>query len=132
MEETVGERMIEIGRQFLNLPYLWGGMSSYGYDCSGFSYSMHRAIGITIPRDASDQSKGGREISKSDLAPGDLLFFAYKEGKGHVHHVGIYAGGGRMIHAPRTGRSVEIIDLHGSEYEPEHCISRRYWQGGGR
>lgn len=132
MEETAGGRMIEIGRQFLNLPYLWGGMSSYGYDCSGFAYSMHRAIGITIPRDASDQSKGGREISKSDLAPGDLLFFAYEEGKGHVHHVGIYAGDGRMIHAPRTGRTVEIIDLNGSEYEPEHCISRRYWEGGGR
>jgi gamma-D-glutamyl-L-lysine dipeptidyl-peptidase len=127
-EEQMGALIIEIGKRFLGLPYLWGGMSSYGYDCSGFAYSMHRAVGITIPRDASDQSRNGKEIPKNKLAPGDLLFFAYEEGKGYVHHVGIYAGDDFMIHAPRTGRTVEIIRLSGSEYEPEHCISRRYWQ----
>jgi gamma-D-glutamyl-L-lysine dipeptidyl-peptidase len=131
-DETSGARIIEMGRRFIDLPYLWGGLSAYGYDCSGFAYSMHQAVGITIPRDASDQSKGGREIPKNELLPGDLLFFAYEKGKGYVHHVGIYAGDGCMIHAPRTGRNVEIIQLRGFEYEAEHCISRRYWQGCGR
>ncbi|MCP1356157.1 C40 family peptidase [Aneurinibacillus migulanus] len=123
-----GFRILETGKMFLGLPYLWGGMSSFGYDCSGFAYSMHKSQGIIIPRDASDQAMYGKEIAPEDLAPGDLLFFAYEEGRGAVHHVGIYAGAGMMIHSPETISSVEIIPLRGYKYENEHCISRRYWE----
>jgi cell wall-associated NlpC family hydrolase len=125
--ETTGESIVETGKMFLGLHYLWGGMSSFGYDCSGFAYSMHRACGITIPRDAGDQSKQGRWIEREDLLPGDLLFFAHDEGRGRIHHVGIYVGGNRMIHSPESKKCIEILDLTGHKLEKEHIVSRRYW-----
>ncbi|UQZ85669.1 Gamma-D-glutamyl-L-lysine endopeptidase [Paenibacillus konkukensis] len=123
----VGASILEQGRRFLGLPYLWGGLSSFGYDCSGFVYSMHRYAGITIPRDASDQARHGLLVEKERLEPGDLLFFAYEEGRGAVHHVGMYAGHGRMIHSPETGKTIEIVELSGYKLALEHCVSRRYW-----
>ncbi|MGD8189692.1 NlpC/P60 family protein [Brevibacillus ginsengisoli] len=123
-----GDTIIREAQRFLGLPYLWGGTSAFGYDCSGFAFSMHLANGITIPRDASNQAKAGKLVEPADLLPGDLVFFAFEEGKGRVHHVGIYFGDGKMIHAPSTGKEVEIIPIKGSKYEVEHCISRRYWE----
>lgn len=122
-----GEAIVANAKRFLGLPYLWGGMSSYGYDCSGFAYNMHRSLGIVIPRDASDQALAGVQVEKSDLLPGDLLFFAYEEGKGRVHHVGIYIGNGEMIHSPDSRGAVEIVELSGYKLKHEHSISRRYW-----
>ncbi|NOU84612.1 peptidase [Paenibacillus sp. LMG 31460] len=126
-EGHIGRGIVEQGRRFLDLPYLWGGMSSFGYDCSGFAYSMHRYFGISIPRDASEQAKQGMLIAKEQLEPGDLLFFAYEEGKGAIHHVGIYAGDNRMIHSPESIKSIEIVDLSSYKLAKEHCVSRRYW-----
>ncbi|ANE48650.1 hypothetical protein SY83_01820 [Paenibacillus swuensis] len=124
---TAGQTIVEQARRFLGLHYLWGGMSAFGYDCSGFAYNMHHSFGINIPRDASDQARHGLLVEKADLEAGDLLFFAHEEGKGRVHHVGIYAGDGRMIHAPESTSSIELVDLKGFRLEKEHCISRRYW-----
>lgn len=122
-----GTDIVRAGEQFLGLPYLWGGMSSFGYDCSGFAHMMHRSAGLVIPRDASDQAKSGTAIEREDLEPGDLLFFAYEKGQGYVHHVAIYYGDGQMIHAPKTGKTVEIITLRGTDYETEYWGARRYW-----
>lgn len=123
-----GLDIVSCGEQFIGLPYLWGGMSSYGYDCSGFSYSMCKANGYIIPRDAHDQAKSGKEVDiASDLQPGDLVFFAYEEGKGKIHHVGIYYGDGKLLHSPNTGKTIEIIPLAGTIYEKELCAARRYW-----
>lgn len=122
-----GQAIVESGKRFLNLHYLWGGMSSYGYDCSGFAYNMHRSVGIQISRDAIDQAEAGKWVDKSDLQPGDLLFFARDEGKGRVHHVGIYYGDNQMIHSPDSRSAVEIVNLTGYKLEREHVISRRYW-----
>lgn len=122
-----GNSIVAAGVQFLDLPYLWGGMSSFGYDCSGFSYSMCKANGYTIPRDAHDQAASGKEIELDKIQPGDLLFFAYEEGKGKIHHVGIYYGNGKLLHSPNTGKCIEIIDLENTIYEKELCSARRYW-----
>lgn len=122
-----GQDIVAAGEQFLGLPYLWGGMSSYGYDCSGLSYSMCKANGYIIPRDAHDQANAGKHVDVKDLKPGDLLFFAYEEGKGKLHHVGIYYGDGKLLHSPNTGKTVEIIPLAGTIYEKELCAARRYW-----
>nr|WP_263327582.1 C40 family peptidase [Neobacillus sp. Marseille-Q6967] len=122
-----GEDIVAEGEKFLNLPYLWGGMSSYGYDCSGFSYSMCKANGYIIPRDAHDQAKAGKDIPLTEIKPGDLLFFAYEEGKGRIHHVGFYYGDGKLLHSPNTGKTIEIIPLAGTIYERELCVARRYW-----
>jgi hypothetical protein len=123
----IGDGIVEQGKRFLGLPYLWGGMSAYGFDCSGFAYTMHRYFGILIPRDASVQSQHGEPIEAESLEPGDLLFFGREGGKDAVHHVGIYAGGGRMIHSPESGRAVELVDLQSYHLAQEHCISSRYW-----
>lgn len=123
-----GEDMVKKAEQFVGLLYLWGGMSSYGYDCSGFSYNIARSIGCTIPRDATDQLKSGTAVDKKNWQKGDLLFFAYEHGKGAVHHVGMYYGDGKMIHSPSTGRFIEITPLKGTVYEEELCGIRRYWE----
>lgn len=124
-----GDAVVEEASQFLDLAYFWGGMSSYGYDCSGFSYQMMRACGYSIPRDASDQAVSGIDINKEnegEWLPGDLLFFANDEGKGNVRHVGIYSGNGQMIHSPSTGQVVEYRTLAGTKFVKELCAVRRY------
>lgn len=123
-----GQDIVTSGEAFLHLPYLWGGMTSYGFDCSGFSYTMCKANGYLIPRDANDQAKEGKKVALDQLEPGDLLFFAYEEGKGSIHHVGIYYGDGQMIHSPNTGKTIEILSLKGTYYEKELCVARRYWE----
>lgn len=126
-----GSAVAELGEEFLDLQYFWGGMSSYGYDCSGFSYNMLKANGAIIPRDAHDQAAAGTEIdtqNQEDWHVGDLLFFAYEEGKGRIHHVGIYYGNGMMIHSPTPGKAIEIISLAGTVHEKELCAVRRFIQ----
>jgi gamma-D-glutamyl-L-lysine dipeptidyl-peptidase len=123
-----GQDIVISGESFLDLPYLWGGMSSYGFDCSGFSYTMCKTQGYLIPRDANDQAKKGENVPLEQLLPGDLLFFAYEEGKGSIHHVAIYYGDGKMIHSPNTGKTIEILSLKGTYYEKELCAARRYWK----
>lgn len=121
-----GKDVVEIGKQFIGLSYLWGGMSSFGYDCSGFAYSMYKACGYLLPRDASDQAVQGIPVSLGHLALGDLMFFANENGKGAVRHVGIYAGNGLMLHSPKTGRQIELLSLSGTSYEREFVGGRRY------
>lgn len=105
-----GEDLVETGERFLGLRYLWAGVSAWGFDCSGFTYTIHRAHGIDIPRDAGDQATVGQDVAEDDLQAGDLLFFAQPGGTGSVHHVGMYIGDGKMIHAPNAEESVSIVD----------------------
>ncbi|MCI2254982.1 C40 family peptidase [Domibacillus sp. PGB-M46] len=126
--KPTGSALLATGKQFLGLPYLWSGMSAYGFDCSGFTSSVYRYHGISIPRDASEQAKAGKAVAKSALQPGDLLFFAYNNGKGRVHHVAMYAGSGQMIHAPKAGKRVEIISMNTAPYKQEYAGARRYIQ----
>ena len=123
------EEAVQLGEAFLDLPYLWGGMSPYGYDCSGFSYNMLKACGFLIPRDASDQSLSGDGVSLHDPSlwkKGDLIFFANDEGKGSVRHVGFYYGNGQLLHSPSTGKTIEITVIEGSKLEKEICAVRRF------
>lgn len=126
--ERNGEGIVEVAASFKALAYFWGGMSAFGYDCSGLAYAAHKANGYQIPRDASDQARQGKEVSFEELTIGDLLFFADEEGKGRIHHVGIYSGNGEMIHAPQVGKGVEKRKLAGTKYEKELCAARRYWK----
>ncbi|PKR77462.1 peptidase [Halalkalibacillus sediminis] len=122
-----GGKIVQAGEPFIELPYFWGGMSAFGYDCSGFAYNMHKASGYEIPRDATDQALEGKKVALDQLQIGDLIFFAYEKGKGRTHHVGIYYGDGKMIHSPSTGKGIEIIGLAGTKYEEELCEARRYY-----
>ena len=103
-----GAAVVAEAERFVGLPYLWAGTSAFGYDCSGLTYSVYRQFGIVLPRDALDQSRVGRPVSRADLQPGDLIFFSFGSS---IDHVGIYAGDGMLIHAPHTGASVEVVSL---------------------
>ncbi|WP_110929164.1 C40 family peptidase [Bacillus massiliglaciei] len=121
-----GETIVETGEIFLGLPYLWAGMSGFGFDCSGFTYTVYHANGITIPRDSSVQAVNGTPVNKEDWQAGDLLFFGYDEGKGKIHHVGIYIGDGKMIHSPNSSTHVRIDEIAVSGYGNEYAGARRY------
>lgn len=121
-----GKDIVETGKGFLGLPYLWAGMSGFGFDCSGFTYTMYHANGITIPRDSSIQAQHGKKVEPEDLQPGDLLFFAHDKGKGRVHHVGMYIGDGKMIHSPNSSTHVRIDEIKTSGYGEEYAGARRY------
>jgi len=101
---------LRIARSYLGTPYLWGGMTQAGIDCSGLTYRVFRALGRVLPRDAADQSRLGRAVSRRALRPGDLVFFG-PGSRSTIHHVGIYAGRGMVLHAPHTGTRVQISPL---------------------
>jgi hypothetical protein len=106
------EETAALAKRFLGLPYTWGGTSSFGFDCSGFTQMLCRRRGILMPRDAGPQSRwdGVKVISRAELAPGDLLFFGPSEAK--VTHTGYYLGGGQFIHATAHGSPrVQISSL---------------------
>jgi cell wall-associated NlpC family hydrolase len=109
-------------RQFIGLRYLWAGTSGFGYDCSGLVHLVYRVHGITLPRDASPQSKVGTPISRSQLLPGDLGFFVRD---GHVHHVAIWTGNGRILEAPDIGVPIREVLLSSLPYASEMTILRR-------
>ena len=112
-------------RRFLGLQYLWGGTSGFGFDCSGFTHTIYAQLGITIPRDATPQFDAGTAVPNvSELRKGDLVFF--RASSGSIHHVGIYAGRGRMIHSPRTGQPVQISSITSGLWAREFAGGRRY------
>jgi gamma-D-glutamyl-L-lysine dipeptidyl-peptidase len=121
-----GEVRVATAERFLGLPYLWGGTSSYGFDCSGLMYRIFESAGIRIPRDAGDQACYGERVPADELRPGDLVFFAHNEGRGKIHHVGMYVGNGAFIHSPRTGHPIRINRLSEDPYGQEFCLARRY------
>lgn len=126
---TEPEERIRTARRFLGLPYLWAGMSSFGFDCSGLMYRTFEANGIMIPRDADTQAQYGQRVSREELAPGDLVFFSHEEGKGTIHHVGMYMGDGSFIHSPNTPNPVKINRLSDEPYNSEFCWGTRYVGG---
>lgn len=120
------KNIIAEARRFLDVKYLWGGTSSYGFDCSGFMFRLYQSQGISIPRDASEQAQEGTPVTKEELCPGDLLFFAYRNQPDKIHHVGMYTGGDLMIHSPNSRSAVRIESFRTGVYGEEFWGARRY------
>jgi len=105
---------VQVGLKYVGVPYVWGGTTPAGFDCSGLTQYVYREIGISIPRTSRSQFQAGSHIPADRLdllAPGDLVFFGYGGDSGRVHHVGIYVGSGDYLHAPSTGRTVQVNSL---------------------
>jgi len=108
---TVGERAAAIALKAVGVPYRWGGASpAGGFDCSGLVDWAYGRLGIKLPHSSYALYDQGRQVARSRMKAGDLLFFS---GLGHV---GIYIGRGRMVHAPHSGRLVEVVSLGRSSY----------------
>ena len=106
-----GQAIVNSAMKYLGVPYVWGGTSPKGFDCSGLVQYVCRQNGISVNRVAADQRRNGVYVSRENLQPGDLVFFAKG---GYIHHVGIYVGNGNMIHAPQTGDVVKISSINTS------------------
>jgi len=109
----------------LGVPYKRGGTSEEkGFDCSGFvRYMYEKSVGLVLPRRAEEQAKVTEEISRSELKPGDLVFFNTL--KRTFSHVGIYVGDGKFIHAPRPGKAVRVDDMREAYWQQRFNGARR-------
>lgn len=115
------EQIVEKARRLDKTPYLWGGMSRSGIDCSGLIYVAYRMNGVTLPRDADQQYLVGDVVAPEDLLPGDLVFFG---DPGEITHVGIYAGDGHFLHAS-SGSGVTRSILFQGWYKEKYRGARR-------
>ncbi len=119
---TIGDRIANLAEKYLGAPYVWGGSSPAGFDCSGFTQYVLKQFGINIPRTAAGQATIGTYVSESQLQPGDLVFFN-TDGSG-ISHVGIYIGNGKFISAASS--KVEIDSIHDPAYWGSRYVTSRY------
>ncbi len=118
-----GEAIVELAKKYLGVPYVYGGSSPSGFDCSGFVYFLYKNMGVTLNRVAADQMTNGTWVPKNALQPGDIVGFTNKSG--YINHVGIYAGNGMMIHSPQTGDVVRYESIVTGRYSQRLTCGRR-------
>ena len=121
---SLGQQIIDYAKQYLGVPYVYGGNGPNSFDCSGFTTYVYRHFGYTLNRTASGQLSNGTTVSKSELQAGDLVFFK-DGGSKPVSHVGIYIGGGEFIHASTSTYEVKINDLTSGYYNNTYVTARR-------
>jgi cell wall-associated NlpC family hydrolase len=122
--EPIGLRAVGFAKRFIGVPYVWGGSSPTGFDCSGLVRYVYQRFGISLPHSSYADFDLGRRVGRWALEPGDLVFF---DGVGHV---GLYIGNGRFIHAPHTGTHVQISTM--SSYGGSFDGARRVVAGAKR
>ena len=131
-----GEEIVSYAKKFLGVPYVYGGASSKGFDCSGFTMYVYKKFGISMGHGAQMQSRLGKKVNadktsssslKNNLQPGDLVFFLDYETMDEIGHCGIYIGDGKFIHASSgSGYCVKINSLlPGEYYNTRYCAARR-------
>ena len=121
---SAGQRVVAMAKRYLGVPYVYGGSSPSGFDCSGFTSFVYRQLGYSINRTADAQLANGVAVSRNELRPGDLVMFK-RPGNSTVHHVGIYVGDGMMIHAPQTGDVVKYTNINTGYYNSVYYAARR-------
>ena len=113
---STGQKIVDAARSQIGTPYVWGGTGPGGFDCSGLTSWSYSQVGKSIPRTSQDQAAAGAPVSSSNLQPGDIIAFY-----AGATHVGIYSGGGNVIHAPQAGQNVHETSM---SYMPFHSAVR--------
>lgn len=121
-EETVGSQLADYALQLVGLPYVYGGTSTSGFDCSGFVQYVYRQNGYEINRTATAQLNDGYTVAYEDMKPGDIIYFGYAD---TATHVGIYVGGGEFVHAENSGTGVVISKLSQPWYAARFLCAHR-------
>lgn len=117
-----GSSLLKTAEKYIGTPYKYGGCDPSGFDCSGFMFFTHKQHGITIPRTAKEQSKGGKAVARKNLKVGDVVAFKLPS----TYHVGMYTGKGTFIHSPRTGTKIREESLDSSYWKKYYIGARRY------
>ncbi len=117
------DELLAFASEYLGTPYASGGTSPKGFDCSGFTYYVFSNFGYSLNRTAAGQSSNGTAVSRSELQPGDLLFFT--NGGSGIGHVGIYTGGGMMIHAVKPGVALKYDTIESGYYNKNYVGASR-------
>ena len=124
MGRADADELISNAMGFIGVAYRFGGTSPTGFDCSGFmQYVFRKAFAVNLPRTSASQASVGSYVSRSELRPGDMVFFRTHGSR--ISHVGMYIGNDRFIHAPRTGKRIEITSLSGKYWNSRYATARR-------
>jgi len=124
--DYVREELVKSARNFIGVPYLWGGSSvETGFDCSGLTMTVYQLNGFNLPRHSARQFEEGLVVEKTRLQKGDLVFFAVNV-RGKISHVGIYIGEDQFIHAPSRGKKIRIDFLSSVYYARRFVGGRTY------
>lgn len=124
--DTKGAAIVKSAQKYMGVPYVWGGTTPDGWDCSGYTQYVMKENGISIPRTAAEQFSKGIAVEKANLQVGDMVFFTtYKPG---ASHVGFYMGDGKFIHASSAAKEVAINSLSEDYYTQRYIGARRYIQ----
>ena len=124
-ERGLRASLVESARGYLGVPYLFGGTTERGFDCSGLTGAVYRLNGLRLPRSSQAQFDAGSPVDLDSARPGDLLFFA-TGGGGRISHVGLYVGEGAFIHAPRSGQGIRQDDLSDRYFQKAFVGVRTY------
>jgi cell wall-associated NlpC family hydrolase len=124
-ERGLRANLVDSARGYLGVPYLFGGTTERGFDCSGLTGAVYRLNGLKLPRSSQAQFEAGSAVDIERARAGDLLFFA-TGGGGRPSHVGMYLGQGSFIHAPRPGQSIRLDDLSDRYYQRTFLGARSY------
>lgn len=120
-----GEQIVATALQYLGVPYVWGGASPNGFDCSGLVYYVYQQNGYAVNRTAETLYSNGAYVARSDLQIGDILCFYSAPGGPYIGHTGIYIGNGKMIHASSSQNAIAVADLSTEYFNARYCGARR-------
>lgn len=116
--------LVEISQKYIGVPYVYGGTSPRGFDCSGYTQYVYKQLGIYLNRTAASQASNGIIVSREDMQPGDLVIFSNTDGYRFGTHIGLYLGNGKVIHSGAS-RGVCIVDLETDYFDSHFECARR-------